>query len=96
MKCCIIMHNMIVDDERKSGIENWRPERSGQEPIREQRAGHNYLLNLVTQRQAIMDKHGNARLYADLVQHVWDWDGDQPVHPNAPTSPIFDPDSDEE
>ena len=69
MKCCIIMHNMIVDDERKFRIENWRPERSGQEPVREQRAGHNYLLNLVTQRQTIMDKHGNARLYADLTPH---------------------------
>ena len=43
-----------------------------------------------------MDKHGNARLYNDLVQHLWDWGGDQPIEANAPNNPIFDPSSDEE
>ena len=87
---------MIVDNERKSGIENWRPERSENEPVIQQRSGHNYLLNLITQRRALTDKYANARLCEDLIQHLWSWDGDQQEDQNIQVEQIYDPDSADE
>ena len=72
MKTCIILHNMIIEDERDTGIAVWRP-------LPEETISHpNYIRSLPTlaafisaRLDRIRNSGTNMMLRSDLINHLW-------------------------
>uniref|UniRef100_A0A0D3BSW9 DDE Tnp4 domain-containing protein n=1 Tax=Brassica oleracea var. oleracea TaxID=109376 RepID=A0A0D3BSW9_BRAOL len=68
MKACIILHNMIVEDERDSDtIEEFQDEEFTFTVKRPTKAG-----NAIGRRKEVRDSHTHQQLKKDLIEHIWD------------------------
>uniref|UniRef100_A0A0D3EGW5 DDE Tnp4 domain-containing protein n=1 Tax=Brassica oleracea var. oleracea TaxID=109376 RepID=A0A0D3EGW5_BRAOL len=68
MKACIILHNMIVEDERDANtIEEFQDEEFSFTVRRPKKAG-----NVLGRRKEVRDSHTHQQLKRDLVEHIWD------------------------
>src|SRR5438128_432036 len=76
MKACVIMHNMIVEDERDNGQQDNNYEAMG-EKIRVSRTHAEELSAFLQMHQQIEDKANHSQLQADLVEHLWQKSGDE-------------------
>jgi hypothetical protein len=62
MKACIIMHNMIIEDEREVDAED------------NVQVSHHHtpdLLEFINTRKQIRDNEIHHQLQEDLVEHLW-------------------------
>lgn len=69
MKACVIMHNMIIEDEGDVDAEEHFD--SEDEHVR---ASHNYtvdLMEFIETRKKIRDKEVHHQLREDLIEHLW-------------------------
>ena len=76
MKACVIMHNMIVEDERDNGQHDYNYEAMG-EKVRVSRTHAEELSAFLQMHQWIEDKANHSQLQADLVEHLWQKFGDE-------------------
>jgi hypothetical protein len=84
MYACIIMHNMIVEDERDTYDNNFEYDHDDNGiPLAEVSNGpHPHFLETYMQRKAhIHEKQIHRQLQADLVEHIWERFG-QEEHEN--------------
>ena len=83
MKACVILHNPVLDCERDHGLDNgyiddeeYHPENSFTTSERENHepwSTEEKLIELAKIRDPMM----YAQLTADLLEHLWQWVGDQ-------------------
>ncbi|XP_038699687.1 uncharacterized protein LOC119996983 [Tripterygium wilfordii] len=81
MQCYIILHNMIIEDERHLGIEPWQP--LGRDSIPDNLLHHNeeWLGTYIHSRmQQVRDKSINGMLRRDLMDHLWTNFGGESSH----------------
>ena len=72
MKACIIMHNMIVEDERESIFENDLNYDHINPPNTNFASGSSSDFQFFLQRyQAIRNQHMHSQLKNDLIEHQW-------------------------
>ena len=74
MTACVIMHNMIVEDERDEGMQDQAWQFQGQlvEP-----QGPFSFEQFFDFHRDICEKQSHNQLQNDLVEHVWQHYGDQ-------------------
>ncbi|XP_037446376.1 uncharacterized protein LOC119316123, partial [Triticum dicoccoides] len=70
MKACVIMHNMIVEDERHTGQQNNTYEAMG-ERVRVSSTHAEELSAFIQMHQQIRNKDEHSQLQDDLVEHLW-------------------------
>ena len=70
MKACVIMHNMIVEEERHTGWENYTYERMG-ERVKVSCTHAEQLSAFIQMHQQIRNKDDHSQLQDDLVEHLW-------------------------
>ncbi|CAH9139047.1 unnamed protein product [Cuscuta epithymum] len=80
MKTCIILHNMIIENERSEGInpEDWRDE--GDEPSESVNLEHDFTLimsMMINRTKEIQDTWLHRELKKDLINHLWEVYGGQ-------------------
>lgn len=73
MMTCLILHNMIIDDERHSNLEPWTPLPSerlifSSEQIQDPNLKGEYLS---ARMWILRDREANAQLKNDLIEHLW-------------------------
>ncbi|XP_009141845.3 putative nuclease HARBI1 [Brassica rapa] len=74
MRTCVILHNMIVEDERHGYIQIDTSEFESGESSRSSKVKSRESVNvpMLTIRNQIRDPHLHERLKADLVENVWE------------------------
>jgi hypothetical protein len=70
MKACVIMHNMIVEEERDTGRQNYSYEAMGERVIVE-RTHAQELSAFIQMHQHIRNRDGHSQLQDNLVEHLW-------------------------
>ena len=75
MTACVIMHNMIVEDERDDSVfdENWLFQGENVEP----QPGVATFEEFIDFQYDLRDHDTHASLQNDLVQHIWNFIGNQ-------------------
>uniref|UniRef100_A0A453G362 DDE Tnp4 domain-containing protein n=4 Tax=Aegilops tauschii subsp. strangulata TaxID=200361 RepID=A0A453G362_AEGTS len=76
MKACIIMHNMIVDDERDSGPRDYNYDSMGVKVV-PSRSHAEQLSVFIQMNQRITNRAFHSLLQDDLVEHIWQKFGDE-------------------
>ncbi|XP_062198783.1 uncharacterized protein LOC133901424 [Phragmites australis] len=76
MTACVIMHNMIIEDERGTASPVQVFDFMG-EPTQVHRSGDEGILHYVETTQAIRNRAVHRQLRADLVEHLWSMHGAQ-------------------
>jgi len=76
MKACVIIHNMIVEDERDNGQRDYHYDQMG-ERVRVSRTHAEELSVFIQMHQRIEDKANHSQLQDDLVEHLWQKFGDE-------------------
>ncbi|XP_062188842.1 uncharacterized protein LOC133892125 [Phragmites australis] len=76
MTACVIMHNMIIEDERGTASPVQVFDFMG-EPTQVHRSGDEGVLHYVETTQAIRNRAVHRQLRADLVEHLWIMHGAQ-------------------
>ncbi|CAA7027266.1 unnamed protein product [Microthlaspi erraticum] len=81
MKACIILHNMIVEDERKAGTQRYETEfqpgggdgsgSSSQTRVTDPAHLPSNVHNIMATRDDFRDKQKHHQLKTDLVEHIW-------------------------
>jgi hypothetical protein len=69
MKACIIMHNMIIEDEREVDAEECFDDEKDNVQV-----SHHHtpdLLEFINTRKQIRDNEIHHQLQEDLVEHLW-------------------------
>ena len=86
VKACVILHNMIVDDQRSNEENDPMLEESDNQPrgflVRSQRASRPPSLDLTTlttNMLSIRDEQKWAQLRQDLIDHLWDRHGSDDI-----------------
>ena len=81
MIACVILHNMIVEDERDgyapidiSEFETGQSSRSSQARSRD---SVNVTPDMLAMRREVRDSDKHHRLKADLVENIWQMFGDE-------------------
>ena len=76
MTCCVIMHNMIVEDERDESIFDQGFDYQGEniEPLHQDPTTFEQFVQF---HREMRDWHTHLNLQNDLVEHVWDHIGNQ-------------------
>ncbi|XP_073363501.1 uncharacterized protein [Aegilops tauschii subsp. strangulata] len=76
MTACVIMHNMIVEDERDESIFDQGFDYQGEniEPLHQDPATFEQFVQF---HREMRDWHSHLNLQNDLVEHVWDHIGNQ-------------------
>ena len=72
MKACIIMHNMIVEDERNVNVVDFNYDAIDESPLPSM--SHNYtseLYTFINRHRLIRDRDTHSKLQADLIEHLW-------------------------
>ncbi|CAH9068919.1 unnamed protein product [Cuscuta epithymum] len=82
MKTCIILHNMIIEDESGHGInpENWQPEK--EEVLQNVTLEHDFtfLMSMMNIRmKKVQSKSTHIDLKRDLINHLWELYGSNQV-----------------
>jgi hypothetical protein len=79
MNACIIMHNMIVEDERDKDDEANEVRRYDdvREEVRPSRAPTHELQEFLQIHHAINDRGIYSQLQEDLMQHLWQRHGNK-------------------
>uniref|UniRef100_A0A0D3CAL5 Myb-like domain-containing protein n=1 Tax=Brassica oleracea var. oleracea TaxID=109376 RepID=A0A0D3CAL5_BRAOL len=74
MRTCVILHNMIVEDEQHRYIQIDTSEFESEESSRSSKVKSRESVNvpMLTIRNQIRDPHIHERLKADLVENVWE------------------------
>ena len=75
MKACIIMHNMVIKDERNIGNNDF----AGSDENPPVEVSHAYTLELEDFMQTHYQIRGNvtrSQLQSDLIEHLWERHGD--------------------
>ena len=80
MTACVIMHNMIVEDEREDMIYDSDWLHAGELVSPASGAVSYEDFNHVHQEIRNRDKHN--QLQADLIEHMWNHVGNQPNNPH--------------
>ena len=78
MTACIIMHNMIVEDER-DGNEDFRYDGVGQlvrPSLSEERNRTHEFHEFMQAHHAIRNVQTHSQLREDLIEHLWQRHGD--------------------
>ncbi|XP_071680327.1 protein ALP1-like [Lolium perenne] len=70
MKACVIMHNMIVEEERETGRQNCSYEAMG-ERVTVSRTHAEQLSSFIQMTHHIRNKAEHTQLKLDLIEHVW-------------------------
>jgi hypothetical protein len=70
MKACVIMHNMIVEEERETGRQNCSYEAMG-ERVTVSRTHAEQLSSFIQMTHQIRNKAEHTQLKLDLIEHVW-------------------------
>ncbi|KAL6558388.1 hypothetical protein OROMI_018738 [Orobanche minor] len=82
MKTCIILHNMIIESERRQGIdpEDWVPHADEKiEKVNLQR-NHTVLVSrMISQLKEVQSSNLHKQLKGDLIQHLWHRNGGEAV-----------------
>ena len=76
MKACIILHNMIVEDERNANELDFTYDTMDERPtatVIPERSSE--LLKFINTQHCIRDKEIHSKLQADLVEHQWNMHG---------------------
>ena len=76
MTACVIMHNMIIEDERGSASPVQVFDYMG-EPTQVHRSADEGVLHYVEVTQAIRNRAMHRQLRDDLVEHLWSIHGAQ-------------------
>ena len=70
MKACIIMHNMIIEDEGSVGIIDFDGSEANM-PVSMLRDTRQELTEFIQNHHQIRDRGTHSQLQADLVEHLW-------------------------
>lgn len=70
MHACVILHNMVIEDERNLYSDHHEFERSSDPPISQNRDVPE-ISQLITSYTKIRDKVVSNRLQKDLMEHIW-------------------------
>jgi hypothetical protein len=75
MSACVIMHNMIVENERDDIIydQGWDFQGELAEPV----AGVASWEQFIHATEHLHDRHIHDRLQTDLIEHIWTFAGNQ-------------------
>lgn len=76
MKTCIILHNMIVDDERGEDLGNVYDAHYVPSRVPSNLSGEVEFTGFVRRFLEIKDPVVNGRLQNDLIEHLWQLQGD--------------------
>ncbi|XP_059669480.1 uncharacterized protein LOC132314665 [Cornus florida] len=80
MKMCIILHNMIVEDERHANVGRWTPPPEDAFPIPTLSRCPSILAARISSRQPqIRNRETNTRLRNDLMENLWNRYADEDV-----------------
>ncbi|XP_058217564.1 uncharacterized protein LOC131328667 [Rhododendron vialii] len=80
MKTCIILHNMIIEDEGGADIESWRPPPDEAiSPTEYTRNPQVLAAHVFSRLRRIRNRETNAMLKVDLMEHLWNHFGDQAI-----------------
>ncbi|XP_074269509.1 protein ANTAGONIST OF LIKE HETEROCHROMATIN PROTEIN 1-like [Silene latifolia] len=78
MDTCIILHNMIVEDERHTYSRNFSQDNFSSDAVNDVQQGHNIDFETYLARDAtIRDRLMHHQLKADLMEHIWTHFGNQ-------------------
>ena len=77
MTCCVILHNMIVEDEGDGVAQTHDFKAPGEEIeiLEDQDAAR--LMNFLQTHQNLRDQQVHTQLLNDLVEHMWSHNGNQ-------------------
>ena len=82
MYACIILHNMIVEDERGCyEIPDENTYDQGESPVQMAGLGHGPIhgfAEVLEKNREIRDRATHRRLKTDLIEHIWQQFGGQP------------------
>ncbi|XP_058222952.1 uncharacterized protein LOC131332670 [Rhododendron vialii] len=73
MKACIIMHNMIIEDEREDDAQDFEYERDDgplPEPVSHEHTTE--LMEFIRRQHVIRNRETHSQLQSDLVEHLWE------------------------
>ncbi|XP_042404778.1 uncharacterized protein LOC121994976 [Zingiber officinale] len=70
MLTCIILHNMIVEDEGEQ-VTNWYNNDEGDEPAEHIQGSNRGFHDYLRTNSELCDSHVHHQLRADLVEHIW-------------------------
>ena len=74
MRACLIVHNMIVQDERNSNtLEEFQDEDFTYTVKKATKPG-----NIIARRKEVRDPHIHQQLKEDLIENIWDKFGHLP------------------
>ena len=76
MKSCIILHNMIVEDEREEHLDFDYEISSTNTPVQLSSTPTNDFLSFLSRHLGIRDKDAYHALRNDLVEHMWHLHGE--------------------
>ncbi|GAB2280354.1 hypothetical protein Dimus_039403 [Dionaea muscipula] len=72
MKTCIILHNMIIEDEREIDVENWRPLPDENICLPQDAQDTQFLVAQISTRFSKIRNRGiNAILRSGIMEHLW-------------------------
>jgi len=71
MRACIIMHNMIVEDEGFVVDPNERFDYGGENVEPDRGQAHRTLEEYIEAHRQIRDKDTHVQLKEDLIEHLW-------------------------
>jgi hypothetical protein len=76
MKACIILHNMIVEDERDSYLQYYDSNPSAVvTPVEVVREGQISFLSFIENYHSMKDISTHVQLRKDLIKHQWEIKG---------------------
>ncbi|KAF3974627.1 hypothetical protein CMV_002058 [Castanea mollissima] len=78
MKACIILHNMIVEDERdvNEAVELDYEQIDDNPTVQLSREHTNEFTEFIEIHQSIRDREIHSQLQTDLVEHLWQLQGE--------------------
>ena len=77
MRGCIVLHNMIVEDEGAGASEDLQFDGMGETVNVYHGVGETPLWKFIETHQSITDAVAHSQLQADLVEHLWQQHGDR-------------------
>ena len=78
MKACIILHNMIIEDERGENVTEgfFHYEQEEENPHIVLLEKTSCFMEFIWGHQRIRDQEAHSRLQSNLVEHIWQLKGE--------------------